>query len=162
MYLRHLHVQNVKLLRDVKIDFVGAGGRPRMWTVFVGENRSCKTTLLQTIAAAASGSDQATHLATDVVYSWPDLRRSKAELSIDATFELGSHVNILHDDVSLLSRSLVTHLELNPAAASSRAALDSTKWISAPIRWSPRDERTARAGSSPDTVCDACCAASGP
>ncbi len=54
MYLRHLQVQNVKLLRDVKLDFVGADGRPRMWTVFVGENRSCKTTLLQTITAAAS------------------------------------------------------------------------------------------------------------
>lgn len=90
MYLRHLHVQNVKLLRDVKIDFVGADGRPRMWTVFVGENRSCKTTLLQTIAAAASGRDQATHLTTDVVSSWPDLRRHPREvLSIDAEFACG-------------------------------------------------------------------------
>lgn len=55
MYVRSLHVQHVKLLRDVKVDFVGRDGRPRMWTVFVGENRLCKTTLLQTIAAAASG-----------------------------------------------------------------------------------------------------------
>jgi hypothetical protein len=86
MYLRHLHVQNVKLLRDVKIDFVGADGQPRMWTVFVGENRSCKTTLLQTIAAAASGLDQAIHLTTDVVASWPDLRRPETSLSIDAEF----------------------------------------------------------------------------
>lgn len=86
MYLRHLRVQNVKLLRDVAIDFVGADGKPRMWTVFVGENRSCKTTLLQTIAAAASGRDQAIHLTTDVVASWPDLRRPRATLSIDAEF----------------------------------------------------------------------------
>jgi len=88
MYLRHLHVQNVKLLRDVKIDFVRADGRPRMWTVFVGENRSCKTTLLQTIAAAMSGRDQAIHLTTNVVSSWPDLRRPDALLSIDAEIEL--------------------------------------------------------------------------
>jgi hypothetical protein len=27
MYLRHLHVQNVKLLRDVKFDLVGADGK---------------------------------------------------------------------------------------------------------------------------------------
>jgi AAA domain, putative AbiEii toxin, Type IV TA system len=86
MYLRHLHVQNVKLLRDVKIDFVDKDGQPRMWTVFVGENRSCKTTLLQTIAAAASGRDQAIHLTTDVVSSWPDLRRPDARLTIDAEF----------------------------------------------------------------------------
>lgn len=86
MYLRHLRVQNVKLLRDVSIDFRGATGEPRMWTVFVGENRSCKTTLLQTIAAAACGRDQATHLTTDVIASWPDLRRPGAALSIDAEF----------------------------------------------------------------------------
>src|ERR1043165_2853259 len=86
MYLRHLRVQNVKLLRDVAIDFVDAGGKPRMWTVFVGENRSWKTTLLQTIAAAASGRDQAIHLTTDVVASWPDLRRPRTTLSIDAEF----------------------------------------------------------------------------
>jgi hypothetical protein len=86
MYLRHLRVQNVKLLRDVPIDFVGADDKPRMWTVFVGENRSCKTTLLQTIAAAASGRDQAIHLTTDVVASWPDLRRPQSRLAIDAEF----------------------------------------------------------------------------
>lgn len=85
MYVRHLHVQNVKLLRDVKVDFVGADGRPRMWTVFVGENRLCKTTLLQTIAAAASGPDRGTQLVTDVIASWPDLRNPVA-LSIEAEF----------------------------------------------------------------------------
>lgn len=91
MYLRHLRVHNVKLLRDVAIDFVDAEGNPRMWTVFVGENRLCKTTLLQTIAAAASGRDKATHLATDVIESWPDLRRSRTsttgtQIDIEATF----------------------------------------------------------------------------
>jgi hypothetical protein len=117
MYLRHLHVQNVKLLRDVKIDFVGADGQPRMWTVFVGENRSCKTTLLQTIAAAASGRDQAIHLTTDVVSSWPDLRRPDAGLSIDAEFGFSSsrhtwrrYPDLHPGDAPLLN----THLELVP------------------------------------------------
>lgn len=86
MYLRHLRVQNVKLLRDVDIDFVDAHGNPRMWTVFVGENRLCKTTLLQTIAVAASGRDKATHIATDVIESWPDLRRPRTRIDIEATF----------------------------------------------------------------------------
>jgi hypothetical protein len=88
MYVRHLHVQNVKLLRDVTVDFVGADGRPRMWTVFVGENRLCKTTLLQTIAAAASGQDRGTQLVTDVIASWPDLR-NPVPLSIEAEFGFG-------------------------------------------------------------------------
>ncbi len=86
MYLRRLHVQNVKLLRDVEIDFTNADGSPRMWTVFVGENRLCKTTLLQTIAVAASGRDMATHLATDVIESWPDLRRTGPPIAIEADF----------------------------------------------------------------------------
>lgn len=85
MYLRHLQVRNVKLLRDVKVDFVGADDRPRMWTVFVGENRLCKTTLLQTIAAAACGQDRGTQLVTDVIASWPDLR-NPVPLSIEAEF----------------------------------------------------------------------------
>jgi hypothetical protein len=85
MYLRHHRVRNVKLLRDVEIDFVGADGHPRMWTVFVGENRLCKTTLLQTIAAAASGVDRGTQLVTDVIASWPDLRNPVA-LDIESEF----------------------------------------------------------------------------
>jgi hypothetical protein len=88
MYVRHLRVQNVKLLRDVKVDFLGADGQPRMWTVFVGENRLCKTTLLQTIAAAASGQDRGTQLVSDVIASWPDLR-NPVPLSIEAEFGFG-------------------------------------------------------------------------
>lgn len=85
MYVRSLHVQHVKLLRDVKVDFVGRDGQPRMWTVFVGENRLCKTTLLQTIAAAALGVDRGTQLVTNVIASWPDLR-NPVPLSIEAEF----------------------------------------------------------------------------
>ncbi|HEX4420790.1 MAG TPA: hypothetical protein VH165_22900, partial [Kofleriaceae bacterium] len=90
MYVRNLRVQNVKLLRDVKIDFTDANGRPRMWTVFVGENRLCKTTLLQTIAAAACGGDRGTQLVTDVIASWPDLRNPRS-LQIDAEFGFPSN-----------------------------------------------------------------------
>ncbi len=86
MYLRRVHVQNVKLLRDVTLDFTGAGGSPRMWTVLVGENRLCKTTILQAIAAAAAGVDRGTQLVSDVVASWPDLRSPGAPLSIEARF----------------------------------------------------------------------------
>jgi len=85
MYLRRHHIQNVKLLRDVMIDFVDANGEPRMWTVFVGENRLCKTTLLQTIAAAAYGVDRGTNLATGTVASWTDLRNPVA-LMIESKF----------------------------------------------------------------------------
>ena len=85
MYVRRHQVRNVKLLRDVLIDFVRPDDQPRMWTVFVGENRLCKTTLLQTIAAAACGQDRGTQLVTDVVASWPDLR-DPVPLAIETEF----------------------------------------------------------------------------
>lgn len=85
MYVRCHHVKSVKLLRDLEIDFIGADGEPRMWTVFVGENRLCKTTLLQTIAASACGHDRGTQLVTDEVASWPDLRDSR-EIEIETVF----------------------------------------------------------------------------
>ena len=108
MYLRRLHVKNVKLLRDVEIDFTNADGSPRMWTVFVGENRLCKTTLLQTIAVAASGPDKGTHLATDVIESWPDLRRPDGSISIDAEFGFSAarHVRRLYSPgVGVINRT---------------------------------------------------------
>lgn len=84
MYLRELHVRNLKLLRDVKITFTDAHGKPRPFTVFVGENGLCKTSLLQAIALAASGADRANQVAD--VASYPDLRRPNTSVEIDATF----------------------------------------------------------------------------
>lgn len=119
MYVRSLHVQHVKLLRDVQVDFVGRDGRPRMWTVFVGENRLCKTTLLQTIAAAASGVDRGTQLVTNVVASWPDLR-NPVQLSIAAEFGFGP---------SRDSREFPGALTDTPRIIQSRLTLDPTKRI---------------------------------
>lgn len=119
MYVRSLHVQHVKLLRDVKVDFVGRDGQPRMWTVFVGENRLCKTTLLQTIAAAASGFDRGTQLVTNVIASWPDLR-NPVQLSIDAEFGFGP---------SRDSREFPGALADTPRIVQSCLTLDPTKRI---------------------------------
>jgi predicted ATPase len=87
MYITRLHVKNMKLMRDLAFDFTHEG-KPRMWTVFVAENGACKTTLLQTIALAASGHDRANQLAD--VPSLPDLRRPTEAASISADFEFGT------------------------------------------------------------------------
>ena len=69
-----------------------------MWTVFVGENRLCKTTLLQTIAAAAAGADHGTQLVTDVVASWTDLRRQEpVDATIEATFGFSKERHALRE-----------------------------------------------------------------
>jgi hypothetical protein len=65
MYLRHLKVNNCKLMRELEASFVNDDGTPRMWTVFVGENGTCKTTLLRTIALSSAGAVFANKLVND-------------------------------------------------------------------------------------------------
>lgn len=55
MYIERLHVNNVRLLAEQEFSFVNADGSPRLWTVIVGENGVCKSTILQAIALAAMG-----------------------------------------------------------------------------------------------------------
>lgn len=86
MYLRRLHVRNLKRLRDFEIDFTDADGKPRMWTVLIGENGTAKTTILQAIALAAAGKWQVNTLAVPVVKHLRD-RRSDGPMSIHAWFE---------------------------------------------------------------------------
>jgi hypothetical protein len=89
MYITRLHVKNIKLMRDLKLDFTHEG-KPRMWTVFVAENGACKTTLLQSIALAASGHERANQLAD--IPSLPDLRHSSETARVSANFEFGSRL----------------------------------------------------------------------
>ena len=90
MYITRLHLKNVKLMRDLAFDFTHEG-KPRMWTVFVAENGSCKTTLLQAIALAASGAERGNQLAD--VPSLPDLRRTKETSLISADFTFGTRLD---------------------------------------------------------------------
>jgi len=85
MYLRSLRVQNLKRLRDLKLDLT-RDGKPRMWTVLIGENGTAKTTILHAIALAATGSKQVNTLAGPIVTHLAD-RRSEADVAIDATFD---------------------------------------------------------------------------
>ena len=55
MYIENLKVSNVRLLAEQEFSFLNEDGTPRMWTVIVGENGVCKSTILQTIALAAMG-----------------------------------------------------------------------------------------------------------
>jgi hypothetical protein len=88
MYITSISIQNLKLISDVRLPFSGPNG-PRMWTVLVGENGLCKTSILQAIAIAAIGADSANYF-QEIVPSLPDRRRKKPEVQIDATFEFGS------------------------------------------------------------------------
>jgi AAA domain, putative AbiEii toxin, Type IV TA system len=94
MYLRTLEIHNCKLLRDLDLVFEREDGTgPRMWTVFVGENGLCKTSLLRCIAMAAMGPEISTGLAD--VAALPDKRHPSDELRIQACFSFSDE---LHED----------------------------------------------------------------
>lgn len=95
MYIRQLHVENVKLLRNFELNFLNAQGQPRMWTVILGENGTCKTTILQAIALAASGPARATTLAD--IPSLPDKRLDQPTVRIEAEFEFSQEQHRFRD-----------------------------------------------------------------
>lgn len=89
MYVRKIHIDGVKLLRGFDLDFT-RDGEPRMWTVLVGRNGLCKTSILRAIALAASGRDRANQLAQDLMGSMRDVRSSEpAHVRIAAEFGFG-------------------------------------------------------------------------
>jgi hypothetical protein len=85
MYLHELKVANLKLLRDMTLPFLHEG-KPRLWTVFVGENGLCKTSLLRAIALAASGPERGNQLGTAFIPTMPDKRQEDMTVTIEATF----------------------------------------------------------------------------
>lgn len=90
MYLRHLEIDGMKLLREFSLDFT-RDGQPRMWTVLVGRNGLCKTSILRAIALAASGRDLANQLAVQLWSSFPDRRSEQGRaVNIRAVFDLGA------------------------------------------------------------------------
>lgn len=91
MQLRELRIRNLKLLRDVTIDFRRPDGQVRPWTVLIGRNGTGKTSVLQAIALAAAGAPGAGLLSQNVREQLQDLRQDEAEVSIRASFKLGEH-----------------------------------------------------------------------
>ncbi len=85
MYLKSIEIENVKLLRELSLDFVNEDGSPRMWTVLIGENGRCKTSILRAIALAASGSARGNELGD--LASLVD-KRGGGQAEIYAEFEL--------------------------------------------------------------------------
>jgi hypothetical protein len=85
MYIENLNVRNVRLLAEQDFSFLKADGTLRLWTVIVGENGVCKSTLLQAIALAAMGPK----LGSALVKNSQRLRNLDNEktASITATFQ---------------------------------------------------------------------------
>jgi len=87
VFIRRLRIQRLKLLRDLDLSFVDADGKPRMWTVLIGENGTGKTSILQAIAMAAAGRLQVNTLAEQIVPHLRD-RRQPHGAAIESRFGL--------------------------------------------------------------------------
>lgn len=86
MPLRRLHIENVRSLHDVEIDFsAGVSGDDswRHWTVLLGENGTGKTTLLRCAALVLAGSDALAELFREPA-SW--VRNGAGTAKIEAEF----------------------------------------------------------------------------
>src|SRR4051794_32226823 len=60
-----------------------------MWTVLVGENGLCKTSILQAIALASLGADSANGF-PEIIPSLPDRRKPRRAVQVRAEFDFGS------------------------------------------------------------------------
>lgn len=135
MYLKHLHIENLKLIRDFSWSFE-RDEQPRGWTVFIGENGLCKTSILRAIAMAATGYVRANQLAEEVVSSLPDLRRPDAPVLIEAGFSFSDRYHARREYPGLSPRPatppvVVSKLRLDPnkrtiAGSSSYEGMDTT------------------------------------
>lgn len=97
MYLRHLNVRHLKLLRDVTLDFTLPDGTLRNWTVIIGKNGTGKSSLLQAIALAAAGRLQVNVLAKGAIGHLRDRRGNEAlEVEADFEFSADSRAEALH------------------------------------------------------------------
>jgi hypothetical protein len=123
MYIRHLRINHLKRLGTFEIDF-SHHGKPRMWTVLIGENGTAKTTLLQAIALAAAGSKHVNELAGSSVKHLRDRRSDTEEMLIDARFDftprsLDATLPIhpaLSEDQSRANLQLLSHVSLEPGS----------------------------------------------
>jgi len=87
--IRELTLRNVKLLADQTFSFVRPDGSIRTWTVLLGDNGLCKTTVLQAIALASNGEKMARALVQDAAdYVRQDRPERGAE--IRAVFDTSS------------------------------------------------------------------------
>ncbi len=114
MYVRKLRIDGLKLLRDFELDFT-RDGEPRMWTVLVGRNGLCKTSILRALALAASGRDRANQLAQGLHRSMRDARDERRELWIRGSFgfgEIGERRGRHHPDSVSSPKRLLTWLAL--------------------------------------------------
>ena len=128
MYICSLNVKNLKRLHDITLDFTDSDGRPRMWTVIIGENGTGKTSILQAIALASAGTLRVNDLASNAFAHLVDRRnKNKESLEIVARFNFtpssiaDRNCHPLYEGKPPSDLKLTSRVRLNPKETSLRA-----------------------------------------
>src|SRR5258708_6643592 len=70
MFLRELTIQNLRAIKDVRLNFQSPAGETRKWTLILGENGCGKSTVLRAVALLFAGSDALPQLLGHEVDAW--------------------------------------------------------------------------------------------
>lgn len=137
MHLRHLLIQNCKLMRQLEVPFVRADGSPRLWTVFVGENGTCKTTLLRAIAMAAVGGPFSNGLVGDSS-AFMDRRRDGSPAVVEAGFGFSTRFHALRSYPRIEEKGaeppeVVMRVEVGATSVRARGNYGGWEWRDAAI-----------------------------
>lgn len=80
MFLKSIHLNNVKCFSDIALSFEGKNGNIRKWTLLLAENGMGKSTLLKAIALVTGGSDAITDLLEEPS-DWIRYKKQGCEIS---------------------------------------------------------------------------------
>jgi hypothetical protein len=83
VFLQRIHIDNVRAIGSVELDFSGENGDARKWTLLLGENGTGKSTILRCIALLLCGRDALPELLGPEPSSW--IRSGRTSARIDGT-----------------------------------------------------------------------------
>ncbi len=86
MYIKSIHLENVRSFPELQFDFERPGGRFAGWTVFVGGNSSGKSTILRSAALALIGPEAGGRLAGSPT-GWIQKGQTKASVVLKVKWD---------------------------------------------------------------------------
>ncbi len=92
LFLRHLELENIRGFHHLKLDFGNADQPPRMHTVVIGRNGTCKTTLLRAIALGLATHRDAAALIAEPNGRWVTEGEERGSIVL--------HFETVNDDLS--------------------------------------------------------------
>lgn len=120
MQILSLTVRNIKLLADQTFSFADGKKQPRRWTMLLGENGLCKTTLLQCIALLTSGDRLARALVGDA-REYVHVTGGEQPASMEATLRVDGKVRVVRLEIRPKSHDFVGAGPFDGALLTARA-----------------------------------------